>query len=99
MEIEDLVRIELEADDKLAERMQGALRQIAIGAVYGLSCTMLGAEQWKAISIGALIWGCLALGLARHAIMRAGLVFIPYAMLFWIGIAPAPGGIFAWVCR
>lgn len=99
MEIEDIARAELDADSQIVERMQETLRQIAVGAIYGLACSMLGAEPWKAVSIGAVICGCLMLGLARHAVMRAGLIFVPYAMLFWIGWAPGPRLIMAWACR
>jgi hypothetical protein len=98
-EIDAMLGAEDAADEALAVQMHETLRRVVIGVIYALSFAMLGADPRKAAAAGALICICLFVGLARQAVMRAGLIFVPYAMLFWMGVAPAPAGLLAWACR
>lgn len=93
------LQAEIDAEKQIGENLLRAARDTAVGALYYVACLMIGAEGWKAACIGAMIAFCLLLGLARQVIMRAGIFFIPYAALLWIGIAPDPGSIKSWACR
>lgn len=86
------------ADDRLAGQFTHVLRSAAIAALYALAVTLLGATTFQAATIAAVIFTCLMIDLAQYAIMRFGLIFIPYAFAVWLKFVPEPAMLWAHVC-
>lgn len=84
---------------EIADAILYILRPITVGMLYGFAYWMIGSQGWKAVVIGLVISACMVLGLARRTIMRAGLIFVPFAMLYWIGFIPSPATLMAMACR
>src|SRR5262245_58288399 len=97
-DIEAMIEADRRREQRVADLMFQPLRSVAVGALYGAACLMLGVEPWKAGLVALIILMALMLDLGHQMIMRFGLVFIPYAIGVWLGLLPDPIALRAAVC-